>query len=434
MICKGPLTPAQLASSQHNYHIFSLINGLSYMCLGETVLILLAVRLGCPDYIVSTLGAMIYFGFLLLPLGKVVTARAGAAKSQSIFWVARNAAALLVALAAVVSISGMPRTATALLLAGAFFFYGFRAAGVVMSQPLVGNITSEKDRAKVIGVNAGFFYLSCLAALVTISILLKLCDSLAMLTGIVVAGALLGFTASRFINRICETEAIRDSARKPIAGEFRLLFHDKSLLRLLASGFAVNLAVIMLIPISMLALKRGCGVSDTEALLFALAQFGASAGASFLSGRISNTIGPRRTLLYSYLLLLGAGVLWVIAPSGFSPVYLTLPFLIAGATNVGTANSITHYFLQTVPEEKRVAASMFIAVVNGAGAGIVGMLLAGVLLDRCTGIEADSPLTGYRLYFALSVLLLSAGIWVISRLTPLPPERRKIRKSWNETV
>lgn len=312
MICKGPLTPAQLASSQHNYHIFSLINGLSYMCLGETVLILLAVRLGCPDYIVSTLGAMIYFGFLLLPLGKVVTARAGAAKSQSIFWVARNAAALLVALAAVVSISGMPRTATALLLAGAFFFYGFRAAGVVMSQPLVGNITNEKDRAKVIGVNAGFFYLSCLAALVTISILLKLCDSLAMLTGIVVAGALLGFTASRFINRICETEAIRDSARKPIAGEFRLLFHDKSLLRLLASGFAVNLAVIMLIPISMLALKRGCGVSDTEALLFALAQFGASAGASFLSGRISNTIGPRRTLLYSYLLLLGAGVLWVI--------------------------------------------------------------------------------------------------------------------------
>ena len=73
-----------------------------------------------------------------------------------------------------VSISGMPRTATALLLAGAFFFYGFRAAGVVMSQPLVGNITSEKDRAKVIGVNAGFFYLSCLAALVTISILKKL--------------------------------------------------------------------------------------------------------------------------------------------------------------------------------------------------------------------------------------------------------------------
>ena len=145
MICKGPLTPAQLASSQHNYHIFSLINGLSYMCLGETVLILLAVRLGCPDYIVSTLGAMIYFGFLLLPLGKVVTARAGAAKSQSIFWVARNAAALLVALAAVVSISGMPRTATALLLAGAFFFYGFRAAGVVMSQPLVGNITNENS-------------------------------------------------------------------------------------------------------------------------------------------------------------------------------------------------------------------------------------------------------------------------------------------------
>ncbi|MBS1370036.1 MAG: MFS transporter [Lentisphaeria bacterium] len=435
MIRKQPLTAAQREASQHNYNIFSLINGLSYMCLGETVLILLAVRLGCPDYIVSTLGAMIYFGFLLLPLGKIVTARTGAARSQSIFWVARNAAALLVAGAALVSLAGFRETAMGLLLIGAFFFYGFRAAGVVMSQPLVGNITTDADRGRVIGISTGLFYVSCLVALVTISLLLKLSDSLGMLTGIIVTGALCGFTSSRFINRIDETESIRDSARKPIGGEFRKVLRDKSLLRLLAAGFSINLAVIMLIPISMLALKRGCGVSDTEALLYALVQFGASAVASFLSGKVANTIGPRKTMLYAYTLLLAAGAVWLVAPAQFNPYYMILPFLIAGSTYIGTTNSVTHYFLQTVPEERRVASSMFIAVINGAGAGIIGMLLAGTLLDFSAGFAPEgNALYGYRIYFAVSTLLLSAGVWVIGRLAPLPLEKRKIKKSWNETV
>lgn len=101
MIFKEALSPERQASSQHNYCMFNVINGLSYMCLGETVLILLAVQLGCPDYFISTLGAMLYFGFLLLPLGKIMTARVGAARAQAYFWVARNGAALMVASASV---------------------------------------------------------------------------------------------------------------------------------------------------------------------------------------------------------------------------------------------------------------------------------------------------------------------------------------------
>lgn len=430
MIRKGPLTPAQLASSQYNYCAASLINGLSYMCLGETVLILLAVRLGCPDYIVSALGAMVYFGYLLLPLGKAATARVGAAKSYAGFWAARNAAALLVALAAVVSALHMPRTATALLLTGAFLFYGFRAAGAAMSQPLVGNITTVQSRSRVLGVNLGLFYVSSLVSLTTISLLLKFQNSLAMLTGIVVAGALCGFTASWFINRIDETESIRDSARKPIRGEFREAFGSQVLMRQLAAGFAINLGLIMLVPVSMLALKRGYGVSDTQALLFALAQFAAGAIASFLSERIGNRIGLRKTLLYAFLLLVAIGPVWVLAPQGLHPLYMLLPFLISGPASVMTTNAMVHYFLQTVPERQHVAGSMFIWVVNGVGSGVIGMVLAGALLDVSARFNTGgSLLPGYRCYFGLASLLLSGGVWTILRLLPVPVEERGIRES-----
>ncbi len=431
MIYKEPLSPSQLASSQYNCYVASLINGLSFICLGETVLILFAVRLGCPDYIVSTLGAMAYLGYLLMPLGKIATAKVGAAKCQAVCWVARNAAALLVAGSAVVNVFGMPLVATVLLLTGAFFFYGFRAAGVVMSQPLMGNITTKEDRSRVIGINLGLFFSSCMVTLFIISILLRFKDSLSMLTGIVIFGSLSGFTASRFINRIHETESIRESARKPIWDDFRKLFRSPVLTRQLIAGFSINLGVIMLIPISMLALKRGYGVSDTQALLYALVQFGSSAVASFVYGKIDRWLGSRRTLLYAFLFLIAIGPIWMLAPTEFHPIYMLLPFVLAGATSVITLNAMTHYFLQTVPEKRQVSCSMFIWAINGAGSGVIGMILAGMLLDFSVRFNVnESLIPGYHFYFGLAFLLLVGGGWTILRLPLLPFEKFQKRRSF----
>ena len=71
MILDRPLTAAERAESQRNMYLFNAVNGLSYMCVGETVMILLAVKTGCPDSVVAILGAMFYFGFLLLLLASL---------------------------------------------------------------------------------------------------------------------------------------------------------------------------------------------------------------------------------------------------------------------------------------------------------------------------------------------------------------------------
>lgn len=433
MIYSAPLTAAQQRKSQHNYNLFSAINGLSYMCLGETVLILLAVQLETPDYFVSTLGAMLYFGFLLLPLGKVFTARVGAAQTQTVCWVLRNIAALLVGLCPLLYVAGLRHLSWGVLLFGAFMFYGFRAAGVVMSQPLIGDFTDDKSRAKVLAVSVGLFYASCFIALISISILLKMTSSIWMLSAIIVLGALLGFTASNFIRKIDETENIRLSARKPLGNALISALHDSVLKRQIAAGFSINLAVIMLIPISMLALKRGFQVSDNDALIYALVQCAACALMSVITGKISEKIGPRKVMLYSYILMLSLGPLWLLAPTGLSFLYMMLPFLIAGGTLVSANNATAHYFLQTVETEKRVAASIFISVVTGAGAGVFGMLIAGLLLRFLTdGVPAEQLLPRYRWYFLLATLFLLPGVKLITRLSPLPMEKRKIKKTWDQ--
>ncbi len=431
MIMNGPVPPERQAASKYNYKIFALINGLSYMCLGETVIILLAVQLDCRDYIISALGAMLYFGFLLLPLGKNVTARVGAARSQGIFWILRNFSALLVAAATPVSLYVSHSLAVIILLTGAFLFYGFRAAGAVMVQPLLGEMTNRSDRSAFIALTTALFYVTCVLALAVISVVLHYTRSVWALTGIIIVGAMFGFTSSHFISRIDETGAIRDSARKPILGELRILWKDRPLRLLLAGGFVINLAVIMLIPISMLALKRGYGVSNTNALLFALLQMAASVLLSYFIVKATRKLGPRRIMIVTYLFMLLIGLLWMIAPNSFHWQYLVLPFILCGGTYVSMNNSMTHYFLQIVEEERRVAASILIAVVTGAGAGVAGMFLAGGLLalaEKLTDrLQTPDP---YRLYFIAATILLLPGLCVLSSMKPLPVEKRMIKKTW----
>ncbi len=431
MIMNGPVPPERQAASKYNYKIFALINGLSYMCLGETVIILLAVQLNCKDYIVSALGAMLYFGFLLLPLGKIVTAHVGAAQSQGIFWILRNISALIVAAATPVCIYVSPTLAVIILLAGAFLFYGFRAAGTVMVQPLLGEMTNRSDRSAFIALTTALFYATCFIALVAISIVLHYTRSIWALTGIIIIGAMFGFTSSRFISRIDETGAIRDSAKKPIMGELKILCRSNPVLRLLAGGFVINLAVIMLIPISMLALKRGYGISNTNALMFALVQMAASVLLSYVIVKATRKLGPRRIMIVTYLFMLLIGLLWMLAPAKFNWLYLIFPFILCGGTYVSMTNSMIHYFLQIVEEERRVAASILIAIVTGAGAGIAGMLIAGGLLaaiERLTDkLQSPDP---YKVYFIAATILLLPGLCVLSSMKPLPVEKRMIRKTW----
>ena len=421
MIYDRPLTDEQRRVSQLNYNLFNIVNGASYMCLGETVIILFAVKLHAPNVIVAVIGSMLFLGFLLLPLGVVRTAQVGAARSQADFWVCRNVAALLVAVSALI----LPLSqclAWGLLLLGSFLFYGFRAAGVVMSQPLIGDITNNMDRARLIARSTGLFYVSGLVAMVTISLILGHYDSLWVLVGIIVAGACCGVTASTFVRKIDETSAIRRSAQAPLFPQLKTAFFDSTLRRQICAGFMVNLAIIMMAPIAILTMKRGYGVSDTQAILFSIVQFASSIAATQISGKITEKIGPRKVAIYSYMLIFPICLFWLFAPAAVSSVWMwglfALPFILIGAMMVSAQNAMVHYFLMAVPKERQVASSMFISVVTGAAAGVTGMFVAGGLLKLAERV-LGSGLPMYRAYFVAAGVLFLAGLTQVVRLVPV---------------
>ena len=421
MIYDRPLTEEQRRISQKNYNYFSAVNGASYMCLGETVIILFAVKLHAPNSIVAVIGAMMFLGFLLLPLGVIRTGQVGAARSQADFWVCRNVAALLVAVSALV----LPLSqglAWGMLLLGSFLFYGFRAAGVVMSQPLIGDISSNLDRARLIARSTGLFYAFGLAAMVTISLILRTYDNLWVLVGVIVAGACFGVTASTFIRRIDETSSIRRSAQSPLLPQLRAAFYDPTLRRQIYAGFMVNLGIIMMAPIAILTMKRGYGVSDTQAILFSVSQFAASIAATQISGKVTEKIGPRKVAIYAYSLIFPVCLFFLAAPGTIRSVWMwglfILPFALIGSMVVSAQNAMVHYFLMAVPKERQVASSMFISVVTGAAAGVTGMVVASGILKIAERLFGNG-LAMYRAYFVGAGVLFLAGLILVVRLVPV---------------
>ena len=422
MIYPGPLTPEQQARSRRYFHKFNFLNGVSYTCLGETIIILFAVRIDCPDVLIAILGSMVYFGYLLLPLGKFVTSRVGAVQSQSTFWVARNLAALLVASTSLLVTAGWRVPAMIILMTGAFLFYGFRAAGVIMSQPLIGDLTTDRNRARFLGTNTLIFQSSSLIMLLVISLLLHENQSLWLLTAIMVFGACIGITSANVFRKIDETEAIRESSRKSLHGAIATALRNPRYRSYLKAIFLCNLMNILIAPMSMLTLKRGYGISDTGALLFTLLQIVSSIIMSQLAGILAAKIGPRKVIIAAFAALMIPVVLWIISPPEMFLPLTVLPFVVIGSTSVAFNNSGTHYFLQAVPAKNRVGAAILNAVLSGAGAGAAGMVLAGGLIRLAGALIGENSFAVYRLYFIFVLLLLIPCFLQILRLRHL---RRK---------
>ena len=423
MICQLPLNPQQRRRSQKFYHLFSAANGLSYSCVGETMLILFAVQLGAPNWVISALGAAIYFGYLLLPLGKSFTAHFGAAQCQALCWILRNAASLCVASAALFYHWKMPALGIAVLLTGAFAFYGFRGAGCIMGGPLVGAITSKEEMPRVLAVNTGIFYLVAMMALFGIFFILGIGSNVWVLAGIMTFGAFVGMVSSRFIARLDEPVALRNSARKPLIPQLHNIVRDPNIIRLILANAAVNMALIMIAPISMLALKRGYGIDDHLALLYSLFLSLASACSSFLNSPLARKFGPRKVAIGAFLMLLMVPVMWIFAPSSCVPLFCCLLFLVQGGGAVSANVALTQYFIQTVAMERQVAASMFLSIASYVGASLCGLGLNSLLLKIF--VSPVPEFHQFRWYFAFALLILGPCTLLLKRLPPLSPAQRR---------
>ncbi|MBQ9727769.1 MAG: MFS transporter [Kiritimatiellae bacterium] len=435
MIFDRPLTAEERRVSVRRLALYNLLNGGSYVCVGETVMVLVAVRLGCPDAVSAAIGTMLYVGFAALPLGRFAAARIGAARAAGGFWVLRNAFALLLPAAALWG-PRHPVLVAATVLFASFGFYACRAAGVVLHVPIVGDATAEEERGAVLGRLGALFYLGMCTGMAGVLWALHRSDSFGTLAAVVAAGSALGVWASWFLARVHETAALREGARKPVLADLREIAANRAFMRHVLACCCLNLAAMLVQPASVIVLKRGYGATDLQAMLFAASSSVASAVGSALNGPLARRFGPRREMVAAYLGLLAVALFWMLLPAasaasagaGMAALWAA-GFFLLGAARVVMDNAIGHYSISVVEPRLRVSASAILYTAMGALAGLVGLAAASILMFvASSGGATDAPgpaaIAAYRSYF-LSVFVLLAPLAVfLFRVIPLPADVR----------
>lgn len=435
MIFNRPLTAEERRVSVRRLAIYNLINGGSYVCVGETVMVLVAVRLGCPDAVTAAIGTMVYVGFTMLPLGRYAAARIGAARASGGFWALRNAFAMVVVAAGLWG-PRHPALTAATVLAGAFGFYGCRAAGVVLHGPLVGEATDSEERGGVLGRLGARFYIGMCTMLVGVLWILGHSDSFASLVSIVTAGSVLGILASWFLSRVHETSALREGAGKPVLGDLREIAGNLAFKRHVAACCCLNLAAMLVQPACVIVLKRGYGATDLQAMLFTASSSVASALGSWFNGPLARRLGPRREMIAAYLGLLGTALFWVMLPAaapgaaGAGLIALWVAgFFAMGLARIVMDNAIAHYSIAVVEPRLRVSASAILFTAMGALAGMAGLSIASILMaiasaGGATDVPGPAALSAYRTYLVSLVVILAPLAAVVWRVIPLQEDQR----------
>ncbi len=314
VILDHPLSPDERRTSLRRLALYNLTNGLSFAGVGETVMVLVAVKLGCPDAVSSTFGGTLFYaGFAAMPLGRLAAARWGAARSGGAFWALRNLFALLVPAAALWG-PRHPTLVAATVLLGAAGFYACRSAGVVLYGPLVGESSPPEERAGALGRIGALFYIGLGLGLPAALLALHGADSVARLAAVVGAGAVLGVWSASYLFRAHETAALREGARHPIRADLRELAAHRAFRRLVAGAASVNLLYALVVPASIVILKRGYGATDMQAVAYSGASLAASCLGSWANGPLARWIGPRLELVAAHALLLAAAAAWVLLP------------------------------------------------------------------------------------------------------------------------
>ena len=425
MVFPRSLSPAERRTSLRRLALYNLANGLSFAGVGETVMVLVAVRLGCPDAVSAVFGGTLFYaGFAAMPLGRLASARWGAARAGGAFWALRNFFALLVPAAALWG-AGRPGLVSATVLLGAAGFYACRSAGVVLYGPLVGESAGPAERAGALGRLGALFNAGFALGFPAVLLALRGGESIGRLSAIVGAGAALGVWSAFLLCRAHETTALREGARKPVLADLRALFANRVYRRLVAGASCTNLLYALVGPASVVVLKRGYGASDLGAMAFSGMLYVAGGFSSWANGAIARRIGPRLELVVAYGLLLASAAAWTLLPDAAAPAALAVAwiavFSVLGVAKAMNETATLHYAVSSVEPRLVVSASTALYLATGLVAGAAGLVLSFLLLPRAAATPAPGPeaLAAYRGYFRAVLLLLLPLLAAVWRIPPL---------------
>ncbi len=398
------LTEEQREYGKKQYIKFTIFNGISVAAVAESFLILFALKLSIPDYIVGVISSFFYLGLLFTLLGRLLIIRHGIAKTVTMAWLIRAFSGIITLITPIIIYYLGLKIGIIWFTFGAFMFYAGRGTGMVGLLPIVGELTNENDIGDFNAKSFSSFNIAYFLTILVLIFVFEFSDKVSTFQIILLIGCIAGIFSAKKMLKIPETKHTRISAAIPLKNSAKEIFskqHFRNILFLQTFFFIITALVV---PYSMIALKKSYNISDYKAFEFVLAQFLGGFIIAKISKKPINKFGHNAFLNFMMLLIIISTIFWIEAPLKFYWIYFGILFFILGFAQTGGYLSLAQKFLLITDRDKRVGFSVIISGLSSLIAGIAGTLIGGGLLDYYAKKHVLFT-TSFHYYFIIMTIL-----------------------------
>lgn len=409
MIIDRPLTADERRFSQYTLRNYWVLSALALACCGDAVLPLLGVVLHLPDGVLSMLGAMNYASFLLLPLGFIIGGKLGAGKCMAL----NN---LFMALAALLLMSAV-WLGKWMFFAGLILFLTARAANYSMRFTLQKHIATAGEMPAMLARNYIGMHSASLVGYLAVSLIFRLCPGAWTLPGVLAVSILFFAAVAWCINRIIEPQQVRELAAEPLTGQIKAAWGSPLVRHQIYVGTLLNLFLAAVVPVNIIAAKRGAGISDAMTVLLIALQAVSSIGGSVLVKEITRRFGARKMMLCGYPLAWALCGSWCLLPIGQYWWMMFIPFVLGGVVLMAFGTSLENYFIASVPGKLQLGGTFLVFVITGGMAGVLGMILNWGIFQLSEFWQwSGNSMMPFCFYFMSVGVLFAPGILAVASL------------------
>ncbi len=172
----------------------------------------------------------------------------------------------------------------------------------------------------------------------------------------------------------------------------------------------LNLSLAMMLPVNLLAVRRGFGFGDFDGLFLTSIQVVSGMTASWLTRHLALRYGPRNLMVGAYPLIWVLALYWVFVPARPSLLLAAIPFIIAGFMMVFFSTNLANYFLISIPGRLQIGGTFLVFVVTGGLMGALGMVLNALIFHFVqTDLSGTETLTPFRVFYGLADFCFPSG-------------------------
>ena len=416
MITNEALSLSQKAKGRKSLLLFSFLNGAALTFITGNVLSLYLLKVGCSIPLVAVIASFAYLGTLFAFTGKSFIAKLGAAATLRWAWIFCGFAAIVLAIAPFLAHwIHYDNIVIPLIICITFLFFIFKSIGTASTQPLMGEFTDEENQGEFSSKYFLYYTTATVLAIVITICLITGHKTLFVFQLIISLGGIIILGCSFIFIGMKETKVPCESARSIVTKKLlSTIWLNKEYRRFLYCRSLSRAGMILIIPISILALKKIYGVSDQIALTFAFVQLAGGIITTYINGIVSEETGPKPLIIIYTLLLFVISLLWIFAPLKFHWNFCLIIFFTGGVCLCGLDSCLNHYYLTLIPRKHSVGISLWYTVISGAVAGVAGLLLGGGLIKLLSVLVPH--LEVFRYYYGIMFLLTIPILYISFKL------------------